>query len=231
MALADSGKVISVRVGLVRTHAMPEWDHSEKRTWQTAYQKDEVAGPVHAGPLGLAGDAVYATHVHGGVHMAVLMYAASHYPAWRPELGRSESGADAFGPGAFGENLCVEHFDEANVCIGDEFTLGGVRLQISQPRGPCSNISRYWGIPTLLKRVSETHRTGWYLRVIQDGMITRGQMLTRVAQPHPEWNVRRVSAAALAPESEPALVRELTHAEVLSPKWRESFAAKAARLA
>ncbi len=231
MALADSGKVISVRVGLVRTHAMPEWDHRETRTWQTAYQKDEAGGPVHAGPLGLDGDAVYATHVHGGVHMAVLVYAASHYPAWRQELGRSESGAEAFGPGAFGENLCVEHFDEVNVGIGDEFTLGGVRLQVSQPRGPCSNISRYWGIPTLLKRVTETHRTGWYLRVLHEGALERGQMLTRVARPHPEWNVRRVSAAALAPESDPALVRELAHAEVLSPKWRESFLAKAARQA
>jgi MOSC domain-containing protein YiiM len=231
MAMTDSGRVISVRVGLVRTHAMPEWDHSEKRTWQTAYQKDEVAGPVQAGRLGLAGDAVYSTQVHGGVHMAVLMYAASHYPAWREELGRGDTGPDAFGPGAFGENLCVEHFDEANVCIGDEFTLGDVRLQVSQPRGPCSNISRYWGIPTLLKRVSETHRTGWYLRVIQDGTITSGQMLTRVAQPHPEWNVRRVSMAAAAPESDAQFVRELANSEVLSPRWRESFVAKAARLA
>lgn len=231
MAPQDSGTVISVRVGRVRTRPTPEWDHREARSWQTAYQKDAVAGPVYAGSLGLTGDAVAATHVHGGVHMAVLMYAASHYPAWRGELALSESGPGAFGAGAFGENLTVEHFDESNVCIGDEFTLGEARLQVSQPRGPCENISRYWGIPGLLKRVTATLRTGWYMRVTGEGLLECGQTLTRVAHPHPEWNVRRVFAASLAPQDDGGLVRELARSEVLSPTWRESFVAKAARLA
>ena len=51
--------VTSVRAGRVRTLPRPEWDHSRTRTWDTAYLKDEVAGPVRVGTLGLEGDEVF----------------------------------------------------------------------------------------------------------------------------------------------------------------------------
>ena len=222
----NHGNVISVRVGAVRTRPAPAWDRRESRTWQTAYQKDEVAGAVHAGALGFAGDQVFSTDVHGGVHMAVLAYAAGHYPAWQAELARTD-----FGPGAFGENLTVEHWNEDNVCIGDEFTLGSARLQVSQPRGPCNNISLYWDLPHLLKRVSDTQRTGWYLRVLAEGPVERGQRMTRVAQPHPALTVRRALSVRADTASDPEGARLLVACAQLSPEWRTMFESKLAKRA
>lgn len=218
-------RVVSVRVGRVRTLERPDWDRSNERTWQTAYLKDEVAGPVRVGTLGLDGDEVFSIDDHGGPQMAVLAYAADHYPAWRAELG-----LEAMGPGGFGENLTIEGLDEHSVCIGDTYEVGEVRLQVSQPRGPCSGISRRWGVPTLLKRVVETGWTGWYQRVLREGMLERGQEVRLVARPHPLWSVARLQALRLAPERDLAALAWLAACEELSPQWREMYAEHAARL-
>ncbi len=214
-----------MRVGRVRSLPQPDWDHSPHRTWETAYRKDEVSGPIHVGPVGLTGDEVYSTDVHGGPQMAVLAYSAGHYPAWRQELGLTE-----FGPGAFGENLTLDGQDEHSVCIGDTFEVGEVMLQVSQPRGPCSNISRYWGIPTLLKRVSESRRTGWYLRVLRAGQLEHGQHLKLVEQPHPDWSIERLLQLRTDPLVDSAGVRWLSTCESLSPEWRAKYGRHAERL-
>lgn len=219
-------QLLSVRTGRVRTLPRPDWDHTPTRTWQTAYVKDEVGGEIHVGTLGLEGDEVFSTDVHGGPQMAVLAYSAGHYRAWQAELGVPE-----MGPGAFGENLTIDGQDERTVCIGDTFEVGEVCFQVSQPRGPCASISRRWGIPTLLKRVSETNRTGWYLRVLREGRLERGQPVRRVHRLHPQWTIDRLLTLRLQPELDPTGVRWLSTCEGLSPEWQGMYASKASRLA
>lgn len=221
----SGSQVVSVRAGRVRTLDRPDWDRSPERTWQSAYRKDEVAGPIPVGRLGLEGDEVFDTDVHGGPHMAVLAYGAGHYPDWQRELGRTD-----FGPGAFGENLTIAGLDERTVCIGDTYEVGEVQLQVSQPRGPCSNISRYWGIPKLLKRVSETHRTGWYLRVRVEGRLERGQTMTRASRLHPDWPIERLLQLRLEPQRDPAGLRWLSSCEGLSPEWQAMYGRLADRV-
>ena len=221
----SGSRLVSVRAGRVRTMDRPQWDHSPERTWQSAYRKDEVAGPIAVGKLGLQGDEVFSTDVHGGLQMAVLAYSAEHYPDWQRELARTD-----FGPGALGENLTLAGLDERTVCIGDTYQVGEVQLQVSQPRGPCSNISRYWGIPTLLKRVSETRRTGWYMRVLVEGRLERGQAMTRTARPNPEWPIERLLMLRLEPQSDPQGLRWLSTCEGLSPEWQAMYAGLADRV-
>ena len=54
----------------------------------SAIGKRPLAGPVRVTRLGLAGDQVADTRVHGGPDQAVLAYASAHYPGWRAEWGR-----------------------------------------------------------------------------------------------------------------------------------------------
>ncbi|MEO5989418.1 MAG: MOSC domain-containing protein [Candidatus Eisenbacteria bacterium] len=222
----SDGVLLSVRTGRVRKLPRPDWDRSPQRLWNTAYLKEEVDGPVRVGTLGLEGDEVFSTDVHGGPQMAVLAYSAGHYRTWQEELS-----LPTMGPGGFGENLTVEGQDERDVCIGDIYEVGEVQLQVSQPRGPCANISRRWGIPTLLKRVSETNRTGWYLRVLREGRLERGQTIRRVQRAHPAWPIERLLTLRLQPQLDPAGVRWLSSCEGLAPLWQEMYAEKAARLA
>lgn len=221
-----NGVVSSVRTGKARELPRPDWDRHATRTWWTAYLKHELDGPATVGPLGLAGDEQYDTAEHGGPQMAVLAYAAAHYPGWRADLGLPE-----IGPGGFGENLTVEGYDETTHCVGDVIAAGGVRLQVSQPRGPCVAISMRWDREDLLRIVTQRRRAGWYLRVIEPGTLSRGDRYEVVERPHPEWTVDRVFALRHEPAADPDGVAWLARCPELSPDWREKFARHEARMA
>lgn len=212
-------RVVSVRVGLVNRYPRPKWDKARGTTWSSAYMKNPVSGSVAVGPDGLAGDQQYDRRVHGGVEMAVLAYADAHYEVWRDELDLQE-----MGPGGFGENLTIEGMDEENVCIGDVWAAGEVRLQVSQPRGPCLNIARRWDMPDLLQKVIDKGWGGWYLRVLTPGTIAVRQPVKRIERMNPDFTVLRVFRLRYKQEIDAAAVKTLTTMKELSPEWRLKFA-------
>ena len=219
-----SARVVSVRVGRVRVLARPPWDRHAEREWSSGYLKDSVAGPVAVGRLGLEGDEQFDRVNHGGPDKAVLAYAADHYPAWRGELGIAD-----FGPGAFGENLTITGLDETMVSVGERWTIGGVTLEVSQPRGPCANISRRWNREDLLDRVTRSRRGGWYLRVIAPGRLATGDLVERRPAPSPEWTVDRVFAIYTRQLVDPEAVRALADLALLSARWRGVFSRRLTR--
>jgi MOSC domain-containing protein YiiM len=218
-----SGRIVSVRVGRVRVMPRPAWDQHPEREWTSGYRKDPVSGPVAVGTLGLAGDEQFSRDVHGGPDKAVLAYAAAHYPDWRTRLGIAR-----FGPGAFGENLTLEGWDETTVCVGDRFRAGGALLQVSQPRGPCANIARFWDREDLTRIVTQDGRAGWYLRVLEPGAVADGDAFTRIESPHPEWPVTRVFRYYTRESRDRAGLAALAALEPLSGYLRERFGGWAA---
>jgi MOSC domain-containing protein YiiM len=128
------------------------------------------------------------------------------------------------GPGGFGENLTVSGLTETNVCIGDVLEVGGARLEVSSPRGPCAAISRRWNVEWLLPRVRSERRTGWYLRVLDEGEVRIGDELRLVAQAHPEWSVDRLLALRFVTPRSPEELATAAALEALAPEWRERYA-------
>ena len=112
--------------------------------WSTGIFKQPVGGRVWLGETNLEGDGQADLTVHGGPDKAVLVYAASHYPDWRHELGIEE-----FSSGAFGENFTVEGTTEDDTCLGDVFQIGEAKVQVAQPRMPCWKLARKWQRPDL----------------------------------------------------------------------------------
>jgi MOSC domain-containing protein YiiM len=207
-------RVVSVQVGTPRTVGTPHAEDPMDRAFTSAIWKSPVTGPVFAGALGLAGDAVANTKVHGGVDQALLMYTVSHYPAWESELGRP------MGPGAFGENLTVEGLDEDLACIGDVLVIGRVRLEVSQPRQPCSTLARRHRIRDMIAIVRANGRSGWYLRVLTEGTLEAGQPIEVAARPNPAWPVRLAATVMQARSREPAAAADLAQCRGLSEGWR-----------
>jgi MOSC domain-containing protein YiiM len=212
--LRMTGRIVSVQVGMPAEHGSDDADNPMDRAWTTGFFKEPVAGPVRVGATNLEGDGQADLRVHGGPDKAVLLYAASHYPAWREELGF------AMPFGAFGENLSVEGMSEADVCIGDVFRAGTARLQVAQPRGPCWKIARRWKIRDLSARVQRTGRTGWYARVLRQGVLQAGDEIVLVDRPHPQWSVA-LATELLRPangrEPEAAALAQLPE---LAESWR-----------
>jgi MOSC domain-containing protein YiiM len=208
--------VVSVQIGTPRTVGEPHSSDSMTRSFTSAIWKEPVAGPVRVGRLGLEGDRVANSKVHGGPEQALLMYAASHYPLWEAEWGRAD-----IAPGAFGENLTVTALTEENVCIGDLLDIGEARLQVSQPRQPCATLARRHQVRDMITLVQRNGRSGWYLRVVREGRVTAGDPIVLVNRPYPEWTVRRAAQVALNRKGRPEEARALAACEALSAGWRD----------
>jgi MOSC domain-containing protein YiiM len=219
-----SGAVVSVRTGKVTPYERPAWDHIQNRPYETAFRKAEVAGAIHVGPLGLEGDEQADKKFHGGPHMAVLMYAEVHYADWR-----TLDGLDGMGPGGFGENLTVTHLDETQVCVGDVLEVGGTRLQVSSPRGPCADISRRWDREWLLKKVVERRHTGWYLRVLAPGDVRVGDSVRLLERPHAGWSIDRILRLRYVTPHDHAGLREAAAVAAFAPEWVARFTEMAAK--
>ncbi|HEY2030184.1 MAG TPA: MOSC domain-containing protein [Myxococcales bacterium] len=200
-----------MRVTSVRTSSVVR-----VRGMRTGYGKQAAAGPVRLGKEGFDGDAQADRRYHGGADMAALAYAVAHYPRWREELSWPE-----LGPGAFGENLPVEGADEHSVCIGDVWRVGSAVLQVASPRKPCSKISRFWQKPELLKLVVQSGRTGFYFRVLEEGVIEAGDEVVIADRPHPEWPVLRVFRIGMARAKDRATARATAQTvTALAERWK-----------
>lgn len=182
----------------------------------SAIAKQAQSGAVQVGPLGLVGDEQGDTKFHGGPDKAVHLYASAHYPDWRAELGELPVLASV---GAFGENLAVDGVSEETVCIGDQWRIGSVVLEVSQGRQPCWKLNDRFGVPDMARRLQDTLRTGWYCRVLQAGEIGAGDEIALLARPHPAWPIARMMDVLYRPCLDAAVLDALL-ALPLVPGWR-----------
>src|SRR5277367_3306676 len=161
-----SGILHSVQIGTPRRYGSEDAAAAHDKPWATGFFKNQVDGPVFVSTTNLAGDGQADLKNHGGIDKAVLAYSANHYPKWRDELRMPDMPC-----GAFGENLTIAGFNEESVCIGDIVRIGGVTFEVSQPRQPCWKLARRWRMHELVGFVVRNGRTGWYLRVLEEGWI------------------------------------------------------------
>jgi MOSC domain-containing protein YiiM len=210
----------SIQVG------MPSWldsddssDPSEK-PWLSGFRKLPIQGAVEVSETGLAGDGQADLENHGGRDKAILCYCAEHYHAWEIELER-----ESIAFGLFGENLTLAQGTERDVCIGDVFSIGDVKVQVSQPRQPCWKLGRFAGHSELPKKVVRTGFCGWYLRVLQTGIIESGMPFKLEERTQPDWSVRRAHRTMYAKKDDPQFAEksELSALPELSDAWKNQL--------
>ena len=191
----------------------------------SAIDKRPAEGPVMIRSFGLEGDMVADTKHHGGPDMAVHHYPHDHYSKWAEWLG----GHDLLsGPSAFGENIEATGLVETDVRIGDRFRLGEALLEVSQPRKPCWKIEHRFGRKGMVAHIVKTHISGWYYRVIEEGIAQAGDHLTKVDEGKTDWTVARLFAALYDPACKPApdQLEEICMLEKLSEEVRLSLSRK-----
>ncbi|MEW6586270.1 MAG: MOSC domain-containing protein [Nitrospirota bacterium] len=134
----------------------------------TGICKSPVSKPLRLKKLGFEGDGVGDLRYHGGADKAVCVYSKEHYPYWEEVLGIQ------LPPAAFGENLTVSGLHEEGICIGDVFQLGTAIVQVSQPRQPCKTLAARYDRSDMIRLVRDSGRTGFYFRVITEGIVEKG---------------------------------------------------------
>ena len=161
-------KLISVNVGKQETLDTPNG------AVQTGIMKTPISGSVDIDELGIEGDAIVDTRVHGGADQALYLYSQEDYDWWAGQLGRPLT------PGIFGENLTLSSFGDAPLNIGDRLQINNVVIEISAPRTPCFKLATRMGDPAFIKDFVQAARTGAYARVIQTGFVAAGDAVTLI---------------------------------------------------
>jgi MOSC domain-containing protein YiiM len=209
------GKVLSIQTGLIQRFDVAG-DPAD--SWSSAISKTKVSNAVHVGHTGISGDEQADLVNHGGPDKAVLAYASNHYAKWTAEFPDMN-----FEAGGFGENLTIEDIDESTCSIGDTFRIGICLLQISQPRQPCWKLSGRWNFPKLAVLVQQNGRTGWYFRVLKEGVIEAGMNIELMDRPYPEFSIAWANSVMYAKPRRQEDDRRLAECPTLSKSWRTNL--------
>ncbi len=204
--------LISVNVG------QPRPVRYQDRTILTGIYKSPVSGPDAVHQTNLEGDGQADLTVHGGVDKAVYVYPAEHYPYWKEQLGRD----DLFW-GQFGENFTVSGLLETDVCIGDVFRVGTALVQVTQPREPCYKLGLRLDNAQVVRLFLESGRSGYYLRVLEQGQVTAPDALERVEGGAGQMSVRDLWWLCYFDKENIEQARRAFHLPALSAAWRQKF--------
>lgn len=206
------GRVVAVSVSPGR-----KVEHNG-RVIGTGIFKEPVAGRVMARRLNLDGDRQIDLRYHGGEHKAIYAYPHEHYAAWAAELGR-----DDLGYGQFGENLTTEGLIEDTVHIGDRFRVGGAVLEVTQPRVPCFKLGIKMGDPEFVKVFLRSMRSGFYLRVIEEGEIGAGDPIERIQLGPEQMSIRDLYHLRFRDFGNKAEIQRALSIPALSKEWRKEL--------
>ncbi|MBD0383579.1 MOSC domain-containing protein [Paenibacillus sedimenti] len=210
-------EIISVNVGIPQTIIY------KGKELDTGIYKSPVSSPLHVSKVQLDGDGQADLVNHGGADKALCVYCEEHY-AWDHKLDRNLTW------GAFGENLTVRGLLEEEVCIGDTYQIGEAIVQVSQPRQPCHKLAKRHDVADLAVQVQDTGFTGYYFRVLQEGIIPVQPEVALVAKHEAGVTVAFANQIMYHDQSNLEGIERILAVEALSASWRESFAKRLVKL-
>lgn len=176
----------------------------------------EQCNEIYAGFDQITGDQVANPEYHGGSDRVICVYPFEHYAHWESAFGQ------ALTPSAFGENLTVVGMTEDQVCIGDVFQIGEAVLQVSQGRYPCSTINKRNHNHLLLKKIIQTGYTGYFFRVLEEGVVKADSQITKLFT-HPDQitvsSIHHLYFHDPTPSME--MIEKLVGLKELAPQWHK----------
>ena len=184
----------------------------------TGIYKEPVAGPVRVQRRTLEGDRQVDLRFHGGPDKAVYCYPLEHYAHWREVLGRED-----LTWGQFGENFTTEGLTEETVCIGDRLGVGSAVFEVTQPRVPCFKLGIKMGDPGFIRTFLNSERSGFYLRVIEEGTVAAGEEIRLLARGATGLTVRAVHHLHFFDSKNHESIRKALEEPALSRSWREEL--------
>lgn len=164
-------KILSVKVG------QPQELKFNGQTQISGFIKMLVDGPVKIS-VNQVGNDVRVAPVHAKPDTAVYVYSFDAYKHWHAQID-----FPAGDQGIFGENLTVDHLDESQICVGDIFQIGEVKLQATMPRIPCASLNFRFQNKDALKIFTKLRRPGVYFRVLHEGLVHAGDTITFISTP------------------------------------------------
>lgn len=205
-------KLISINVGLPRDIVVGG------RSVRTSIWKHPVHGRIRVSTLNLDGDQQSDLSVHGGLDKAVYLYPSEHYSYWRTQF------ADLDLPwGAFGENFTSEGILEDGVTIGDRLRVGSAEFMVTQPRMPCFKLGIRFDRRDMVKRFLQSKRSGFYLSVIREGEVEKGDAIEFTQEQNPGLTIMDIVNLYTIDSENQELLRRAIELPALPQSWKDYF--------
>ena len=65
--------------------------------------------------------------------------------------------------------------------------------QVTQPRTPCFKLGLRFANMQMLPAMTRSGRSGWYLRVLEPGLVEAGASITTIDRLTPSWSIARLN--------------------------------------
>ena len=192
---------------------VPKTITDERGIWTSSINRDRVEGPVRVSIRGLAGDKV-AQPYHGSADAAICVHLADHYAFWAAHYGV------VVHAGSVGENITLSGITEDQVCVGDRVRLGTATVQVSGPRVPCANLARRIGHPDWVKLTIAQNRTGFYLRVLEPGILQAGDPWILEQRVNQNGSIPAINRCMYL-DFDPAFARGMLAMDGLATWWKD----------
>ncbi len=202
-------RVFAINTGVARQI------HYRGRLVSTGIYKTPVEGPVMVHAEGFSGDVQVDRDHHGGPDKAVYAYTRENHRYWAAARREPD-----YPPGQFGENLTVTGMPDETVHIGDIFRIGASLMQVTQPRVPCYKLGVKFGDAGLVGEFLVSGRTGFYLRVLEAGIVQAGDPITLFAPDPSQVCIRDAMKALQHGPQRRSWIGRVLSLEALSDAWR-----------
>jgi MOSC domain-containing protein YiiM len=199
----------------------PKLLQDDRGEWTSSIARDRVHRPIRLSALGIEGDKV-AQPYHGGTDAAACVHVAEHYVFWRERYGVHLT------HGYLGENLLLGGIEESTICAGDILEIGSALVQVSGPRVPCENQARRVGRTDWVKLTIRENRTGFYLRVLEAGVVQQGAPWELQERLNDHASIPAINRCFYL-EFDPGLASEFAEMPGLAEWWKEQFREKLSR--
>lgn len=211
-------KIISLQVGRAKTYGDAQSKDFLDKEWRSASFKEVSSTPLFAHFMGLDDDEVADTLHHGGIDKAIFANSYENYAHWASFLG-----VEHLPFGALAENLTITGLHERSVMLGEVHQIGTAILQVSQPRKPCWKISRRWNHAAFTNEIFTSGLTGWYYKVLQEGLINSGDEVKVVKQKSAQISILEANEAFREPEQYQSVLEAILDIPSLADSYKESI--------
>ncbi len=213
-------QILIIKTGLVENVTF-----ADGSIYESAIRKQPVP-QVNIHELGAEGNDVGLKKHHGGPDKALFFMSDRSFEQLN-QLLNTDFGY--MGTAVYGENFVVSKLNEENVCVGDQYQIGNVILEVSQPRKPCERLSKNTNNENTQRTIFQSGLTGWYVRVKQTGTIHQGDKLNLLERPYPQLTISHLNEL-LSGKPTKVELEEALNCEVLAEAFKRSLRSQLAKI-
>lgn len=189
-------------------------EDSNGKLFLSAIQKTPTLKSISLGKYGFQDDKPE-EKAHGGIDKAVHMFSYEHYSFFEK---RAEKKLEI---PVFGENITICAYDETIARVGDLLQIGNAILQVSEPTIRCYKIGQAAQLPLMLKWIHEDLKTGFYLRVLEPGEISKDSQVKLLEQGSEEGQIATLNHAMFIQDKNDKNIESILRIPTLSQGWKD----------